>query len=322
MTPVEIAYFKHFMFDKALERMYQRYYRRYRITGSPRGDKDGNPESIEEFFLKTTVKDVIMKAFFFAPTNIEARSNYTFDYWKDIDDKWQEYMKSNASNFTNDSWPNLRKTFAILRQNWDAPFYWKKENYESTEEVYKRMHINLPLPEVLWGHGGVIISKSKEEDEQVESADTPLLDFQSPEVSALYNPKVPDPLADFEFFEAPNPPGLKLKYDEVSLNFNSDSYKLTFNIAVSEEIKNSGLELVRLAKNKAGDICLILNNHQGTRLRWSHRCSKQRENVMINSKNMTTTIRTYLLVKSDYSVLNIEKLNSTPEYLIYKLTRK
>ena len=154
MTPIEIAYFKHFMFDKSLERDFQYFYRTRRIKGSPSGDKTGNPESIEEYFLKTSRQDVIMKAFYFAPTNNNAqRLTVTYDYWKDIDDKWQEYMRQNEMNFSNDSWPQLRKSFAILRQNWDVPYYFRHENLESTEEVYKRMHIDLPLPEFRWGHG-------------------------------------------------------------------------------------------------------------------------------------------------------------------------
>lgn len=154
MNPVEIAYFKHFLFDKDLTRSFLYFYRTRHINGGPRGDREGNPDSIEEYFLQTSAKDVILKAFYFAPTNNNAqRIDQTFDYWKDIDDKWQAYMKDNESNFSNDTWPTLRKTFAILRQNWDVPNYYRKENLESTEEVYKRMHIDLPMPEFLWEHG-------------------------------------------------------------------------------------------------------------------------------------------------------------------------
>jgi len=153
MTPIEIAYFKHFMYDKGLEKSYQYYYRRNPIKGSPKGDKYANPESIEQFFLRTTVQDVIMKAFTFYPSGTAVREDSTFDYWKNIDEQWQDYMHSMASNFSNDSWPLLRRTFAILRQNWDIPGYWRKENFESTEEVYQRMHIDLPLPENCWEHG-------------------------------------------------------------------------------------------------------------------------------------------------------------------------
>lgn len=156
MTPIEIAYFKHFMYDKGLTRSYLYFYRKNPLKGSPKGDKDANPESVEQFFLQTTVEDVIMKAFMFYPTNITPRKvNGSYDYWKGIDDQWQSYMQSMAGNYTNDTWPILRKTFAILRQNWDIPGYWKGSNQESTEEVYKRMNIDLPLPERCWPHGVV-----------------------------------------------------------------------------------------------------------------------------------------------------------------------
>lgn len=152
MNPIQIAYFKHFLYDKDLHRSYIFYYRQNRIKGSPSGDKDGNPESIEQYFLKTTVDDVIMKAFYFYP-NTGSRSNSSYDYWKGIDDQWQEYMKSNDANFTNDKWPLLRGTFAILRQNWDADCYWMKRNFESTEEVYRRLGVDMPMPPFIWEHG-------------------------------------------------------------------------------------------------------------------------------------------------------------------------
>ena len=147
MTPIEISYFKHFLYDRGMERSYQYFYR------SKKSRIDTNPEEIEKFFLQTSREDVIMKAFLFKVEGENTRTDYTYSYWKDIDDKWQEYMRQNDDNKINDSWPMLRKTFAILRQNWDAPEYWKKENFESTEEVYQRMNINLPLPENCWQHG-------------------------------------------------------------------------------------------------------------------------------------------------------------------------
>ena len=163
MTPIEIAYFKHFMYDKGLEKSFQYYYRKNPIKVNQRSDDNVNPESIEQFFLQTTVADVIMKAFTFYPSSIAVKENSTFDYWKNIDDQWQDYMRSMADNIINDSWPQLRKTFAILRQNWDIPGYWHRENFESTEEVYHRMHIDLPLPENCWEHGGQPLKRNDAE---------------------------------------------------------------------------------------------------------------------------------------------------------------
>jgi hypothetical protein len=152
MTPVEIAYLKHFLYDKGISQSFVYYYRKNPILGS-----HANPESIEQYFLQASVKDVIMKAFIFYPSGAATKESSTFDYWKAIDDQWQQYMDSMADNFSNDSWPLLRKTFAILRQNWDLPAYWCRGNFESTEEVYERMHINLPLPEFRWQHGYLIV---------------------------------------------------------------------------------------------------------------------------------------------------------------------
>lgn len=147
MTPVEIAYFKHFMYDKGLLRNYLHCFRHHHTCET---------ESVEQFFLQTSVKDVIMNAFTFYTNTIGAREDSTFDYWKAIDDQWQQYIGLMADNKLNDSWPELSLTFSILRQNWDVPLFWNKENFESTEEVYQRMNIGLPLPECLWEHGSQI----------------------------------------------------------------------------------------------------------------------------------------------------------------------
>ena len=297
------------MMDKCLDRSFRSYYYKRRIKGSPRGDRDGNPESFEEYLTKTSVENVIMKAFYFSPlNNSETRTTYTYDYWKDIDDKWQEYMKSNASNFTNDAWPLLRKTFAILRQNWDEPYYWKRENLESTEEVYKRMHIDLPLPELRWPHG--YVEKPLSLPEPASS--------QCPEVLPQEQPEEQDPLADFEFFEPDSFIGSRLRPNEVSLNFKS-GYKMTFNATVSLLIINNGMRYARLARNRNGDICLILNRNEGALLSKMNKVPRKSNSVTLNSKDLTLKLRTLFNVKKEYDTLLIEQLTSTPDYLIYKI---
>lgn len=301
MTPIEIAYLKHFLFDKDIARRYISFFKHYPLKG--------NPESIEQFFLQTTIEDVIMKAFTFFPSNVQNNKLHTYAYWKDIDDKWKEYMASNASNFSNESWPSLRKTFSILRQNWDLPQFFRRENLESTVEVYHRMNINMPLPEWIWKHGTGGMYGSNEEA-SIE-----------PECPAVLPQEFPnDPLADFEFIEPLATAGYRLKRNEASLNFNNSCYKLTFNAHVSDVIINSGMSFAKLARNKAGDLCIILNRKDGSRLSKTLLSKGRRSNsVTINSKDVTTTVKTMLGIKTDYSVLTIERLDISLDYLIYKV---
>ena len=49
MTPVQIAYFKHFLFDMGLQAVYISKYRRSRLRGDPGKGDEENPESLEEF---------------------------------------------------------------------------------------------------------------------------------------------------------------------------------------------------------------------------------------------------------------------------------
>ena len=446
MTPVEIAYFKHFMFDKSLERNFQYFYRTRRIKGGPSGDKGGNPESIEEYFMKTSRQDVIMKAFYFAPTNNNAqRLTVTYDYWKDIDDKWQEYMRQNETNFSNDSWPQLRKSFAILRQNWDIPYYWRSENLESTEEVYERMHIDLPLPEWRWEHGytkregrpdtnliGYDIHNAKDGDfvvrtrllkgggigrtifimKEVVPYDPETSELTPEQLHCDYDPEkgnvhiaylharynsmggsfstdyaddlhaviddssttekyrlafkeeeqemilklaenqlvwnpatktiVPllealeaknekpseeerplldfsddDPLADFEFLDNVQPTNYRLKPGEASINFYK-SNKITFNQFDSVDIVASGLKFARLASNKAGDICLIINGVKGANL---SNGTKKAKNITINSIEISGKIKTLFRLKEKYSILKVEQIQKTQELIIYKITK-
>ena len=446
MTPVEIAYFKHFLFDKSLEKDFTYFYRTRRIKGGPSGDKGGNPESIEEYFMKTSRQDVIMKAFYFAPTNNNAqRLTVTYDYWKDIDDKWQEYMRQNETNFSNDSWPQLRKSFAILRQNWDIPYYWRSENLESTEEVYERMHIDLPLPEWRWEHGytkregrpdtnliGYDIHNAKDGDfvvrtrllkgggigrtifimKEVVPYDPETSEFTPEQLHCDYDPEkgnvhiaylharynsmggsfstdyaddlhaviddssttekyrlafkeeeqemilklaenqlvwnpatktiVPllealeaknekpseeerplldfsddDPLADFEFLDNVQPTNYRLKPGEASINFYK-SNKITFNQFDSVDIVASGLKFARLASNKAGDICLIINGVKGANL---SNGTKKAKNITINSIEISGKIKTLFRLKEKYSILKVEQIQKTQELIIYKITK-
>lgn len=140
MTPVEIAYFKHFLFDRGIQAVYISMYKKNRIKGGPEGDKTGNPESLEQFLQDTPHFRVLMHAFYF-----QAGSDFGYDYWKDVDKKWRKYLELNEDNPQNDKVVVLKGSFAILRQNWDRPQYWKTETMEAT---YARMHMEPPLKDV------------------------------------------------------------------------------------------------------------------------------------------------------------------------------
>jgi hypothetical protein len=112
MTPVQIAYFKHFLFDRGIQAIYISMYKKNRIKGGPEGDKTGNPESLEQFLQDAPHFRVLMHAFYF-----QAGSNFGYDYWKDIDKKWRKYLELNEDNPQNDKVVVLKGSFAILRQN-------------------------------------------------------------------------------------------------------------------------------------------------------------------------------------------------------------
>ena len=421
MTPVEIAYFKHFMYDKDLTRNFLYYFRKNPILGS-----HANPESIEQYLLQASVKDVIMKAFIFYPSGAAFRENSTFDYWKNVDNQWQAYMRSMADNVINDSWPSLRKTFSILRHNWDIPAYWRKENFESTEEVYQRMHIDMPLPEFRWEHGwqprqrddaelikfnifdakdgdifvrikkcesghtlrtiilfhklepyetdglqeykimsyahyifekergrlriggdkNLIPIKPDDKDvafrlafegehnilmrkladaglrwDETEKALIPLAEEKEEEPQPIVDfVEGDDPLADFDFFDDVLPGQYRLKSNEISVNFNK-GHKITFNQIDSKVIRESGLKFLRLAKNKANDICLIINRQKGANItNLSGKANNM--NATINSVDICRKLRTLFSLKSDYSILRVEKLQAAQEFIIYKITKQ
>ena len=46
------------------------------------------------------------------------------------------------------------------------------------------------------------------------------------------------------------------------------------------------------------------------------------KNLTINSKDICVKLHTLLNLKQDYTILCVEQLQSTPDYLIYKLSVK
>lgn len=435
MNAIQIAYFKHFLYDKGLTQSYLYFYRKNHIDGSPSGDKDANPESVEEFFLQTTVEDVIMKAFLFYPTN-EKRTNSSYEYWKGIDDQWQEYMKSNDTNFSNDKWPLLKGSFSILRQNWDVDFFWRRYNFESTEEVYSRMGIDLPLPPSRWPHGegslvrddedkinydihnaqdGDIIVRVRKikngsigrttmivrsvvpydpetsylEPNQLHCAWDPerqnvsiaylhamynsmgddlrcketvgreihtvinddsevtkyrlayegeidTLTQKLAEKGLAWNPNTKSivPLTDareeespliefskeqddnsmdeFEFVDVPKLNRSKrLSDDMVSVNIRNGGYRMTFNSHISKELERNKFLMMRIARSKSGDICLIFSKNDGCQGRIGD------NTYVVSSKTHVFKIRELLGITEDYDIIHIKPNSISTNYISY-----
>ena len=310
MTPIEIAYFKHFMYDKGLEKSFQYYYRKNPVKVNQRSNVNVNPESIEQYLLQTSVEDVIMKAFTFYLSGTALRETCTFDYWKNIDDQWQEYMRAMADNFSNDSWPQLRRTFAILRQNWDVPGYWRKENFESTVGVYKRMNINLPLPENCWEHGW---NAKAPKEEKAETAIADIMDEH-------FDEALDDDVPEIEFVEFDNNHRVvnSLTRGIMSVNTRNHSWRVTINRTDTKEIKKKQVKYAMVGNTKSGETMIMLcNNSKGIPLTYN-----SDDYYNINSRQFCDHLRRLLSISDDLAYLRIEKVSEKMDSITYKVTRQ
>jgi hypothetical protein len=292
MTLKEIAIFKRFMAQHELRMNFIKKYRK--SIGLTR-----NPESIEQYFSNVEPQNVILsgvKAF-------KPNEAMGYDFWQSVNNTWQSYYHKMIASHSVEHYEasDLIGYFASLRENWDKEKPWV---YEPIALAKVRYGLINPEEAVL----------NEEEDDAEKAA------IEQDEPADIKEED--DPLADFDFLDLPTPLNVRLKADEVSLNFNSNSYKITFNRFTTEYIKKAGMTFARLAKNKSGDICLILNRHEGTKLSKSTYNNGARENITINSKEITTKLRTLLNIRADYSVLVIQQLASTSDYMIYKLSKQ
>ena len=357
MTPVQIAYFKHFLYDAGVNRMYVYRYRHFRIKGGPEGDENGNPESLEQFFMEQPHYRVIMKAFYF-----EMNSQYGYDFWHEVNKKWLKYWELHEDNINNPNYINLKGSFSILRQNWDKPQFWKSENLDSPEETYKRMGIEPPIPldsastlckfkvgDIIQSHisdevqtitaitaegyeledGGIVeFDKEKYWMKIDEKADAIEKEKETlPDVNDFSG--VPEYDDDLEFFEVSSgsrSKSTRLKTNQASLNFRSNSYKLSFNQEATKKIKKNGYKYVRLAKNKQGDIVVQLHKQElpvpnPVNVCFNTNSDGRTVNACINSKDLCGKLKTLLNLTGDYFVLKIEELYMDYEKANYKISK-
>lgn len=308
MTPIQIAYFKHFLFDKGIQRIYISMYQHRRLGGDEKNNTP-NPVSLEQFFREVHASKVIMRAFFF-PMN----SDYGYDYWSKLNDQWKEYWDIHKDNFSNDKVVTLKGTFAILRQNWDNKEYWKSETKEAT---YKRTGIEPPPVE----------------DDLETAFDVPPIpdpqEVATEEVEENEEPEVQESqpgslLEGFSLVETANTHGGKrMSTNTVSINLRSGGYRVTFSAKVSEKLYKHKYEYVKLLTNKdTKEIALIFNHLSGCVV--SLKGKSEGRNVTINSKDIVNHIHSFYEMgkKDDYYFLEITATINQDNSTIYKLKLK
>jgi len=291
MNLIDIAIFKHFIRSRDLRHNFIKKYKKSRTMTK-------NPESIEAYLSNVEPESVITKAI----TLFHPNETFGFDFWNNLDNNWQNFYKHMKADHATDQEVkilSLAGVYQVLCENWDTD---KPHLYETREQTIKRLGLAYMLHPIKEEEPVKVEEQTKEEEK-------PLVDSSNDS----------DPLSDFDFFDDVVPRSHKLKSNEVSLNY-KDSYKITFNTQESECIKKSGLTLARLAK-KNNDFYLIINNEKGSNIsNLAGRKSKQ--NITINSKDICVRLRVFLSIKETYSKFTIEKLQSTSDYIIYKLIKQ
>lgn len=300
MTPVQIAYFKHFLYDTGIQKMYVYRYRHFRLKDD--GEMPGNPESLEQFFMEQPIYKVIMKAFYF-----EVNSQYGFDFWNSINEKWKKYWEMNEDNINNTKYMTLRGSFSILRQNWDKPKFWK--DLDTSEETYKRMNIE-PPQEVPYN--------IKSESSINDTAETASIEKPVQNKGAL--------LEGFSLVETINTVGgKKMRVNDVSINLRNGGYRITFSAKVSEKLKKHNYEYVKFLTNYATkEIALVFNHLNGCKITIKKNGHTDTKNVTINSKDIVEHIHNFyhLNKMNDYFTLEITDTIQQDTNTIFKLKLK
>lgn len=297
MTLQEIAIFKRFIGQHELRKNFIKKYRK--SIGMTR-----NPESIEKYLSNVEPTKVITSAIKHFITN-EAMG---YDFWQSVNESWLQYLKKMRSSHTieQDNPLNLRGYFSALRENWDKDKSWVYDPISVAQLRY-----GIITPEQV----GIADDDKKEEQ---APADVPEADFGKKLTEQ------PDLLADFDFFEPQARQWTRLDRGDASINFRSGSFKITFNKYDSEDAASRNIACAKVSKSKStGDICLVYAKEgmlqNATRVTYATN-GRTGKNLTINSKDICVKLHTLLNLKQDYTILHVEQLPSTPDYLIFKLS--
>ena len=310
MKPFEVALFKHFIESKGMVTVYINTYRkRHHKT---------NPISIEEFLATADVNEVCSHAFYFV-----INERWGYDYWTQMQKEWLEFLKANEGNYSADEWWKLQGITKILRFNWDAAKHWRQEN-RLTAAI--RLGIDLSLlglegkenkepptkmsEEYIREKGLEEYNKSKEErecptHESVDVVDADEMDILGDFINVDLKPKVNDKR--------------KLKDNEASVNIRNKSNRITFNQAISAEVKaRGGYEYAALLRNKQGDVIIKLNDEKGVPVQDG---TRNKSNVVIHSQAFVEKLVAFMDIDRDYEIVNVKEVAKTNDFVAYLVTK-
>lgn len=298
MVIQDIALFKSFIESNTLREIFIRGYRKSTHFSN-------NPASIEQYLAEVKAEEVIKKGITLFSTN----QTFGYDFWQNTHENWLIKLKKGrmGKSYTDyDKLIELEGMFKILRENWDAVKSWA---YESVDKTLKRLGLQEDIAE-----------DSKEEEEKVVEVINPASkeDFSG----------VPEFDEEFEFFDLNTGSRSrinKLKKDECSLNFRSNSYKLTMNQEITKKIKTNMYKYVRLGKTKTGDIILQLHKEDSAspvNITYNSRKGENAVNACINSKDLCDKLKVLLNLSGDYFILHIEELSANYDKATYKIRKK
>lgn len=280
MTLSEIAMFKHFCDGHAITKLFISNYRN-------QVGRIGNPASIEDYLSNVEPHLVIKKAIKFYTAN----SPFDFDWWDNKNRLWLEYMDSQSMNsgYNRKQEVELHGLYAILRHNWDLPVFWDKED-KDRDVTRKRLGL-------LVADGNVI-------------------------GQPLPQPKTDEDADELEFFDLgksiSKTNSRTLKDNEVTFNLRDKKGSLTFNKTYTALLREKRYKFCNLARTKSGDIILYLNNERGLNIYLGENATKA-NNVAVNSKDLCQYLKTLLNISEHYSVLHIEQVEATDEYMKLKI---
>jgi hypothetical protein len=265
MRPYEVGMFKHFLYRRGLDELYIGCYRSRRWRN--------NPESIEKFFYTIDPKDVVMKAFYFLTNN-----NCGYDFWLDIDGKWQTYRVNQWDEEHAKHWTKMRgEKRRMLTQDWDSDLFWKHQN--KTKMVEKIQCLLMDIDR---------------ERKAIELTNTN--NFEEVVISNHAR-------------EA------RLKDNQISINMRSGKGRLTMSQTISTKMRNlGGFKFALLLRNNSGDVVVKFNNNSGFKVTDGKSERRPNANITISSTAFVSKIVEIIGMKEDYRLYDVQEVKIGDSY--------